>query len=77
MFGLRIPAAPAATASAVVPQAVETVLDVVARDFFANYQRWCTQDVELEPAESEPSLDLPIRAHSRRRDGALLRVRDA
>lgn len=54
MFGLRMPAAPAVAASAVAPQAVETVFDFVARDFFTNYPRWCTQVVELEPAGSAP-----------------------
>jgi hypothetical protein len=58
MFGLRMRPAPAAVAagraSVVVPQPVETVFDFVARDFFANYQRWCTQVVELEPRGPVP-----------------------
>jgi hypothetical protein len=58
MFGLRMSAAaaPAArgTASVVVPQPVDAVFDFVARDFFANYQRWCTQVVELEPKGPTP-----------------------
>lgn len=53
MFGFKMRPAPAAAAtglaSAVVPQPVENVFDFVARDFFSNYQRWCTQVVELEP----------------------------
>lgn len=58
MFGLRMRAPPVAVAtgkaSAVVPQPVDAVFDFVARDFFANYQRWCTQVVELEPAAPTP-----------------------
>jgi len=37
------------SASAIVSQTVETVFDFVARDFFANYQRWAPQVIELEP----------------------------
>jgi hypothetical protein len=59
MFGLRMREAPAALAagraSAVVPQPVDVVFDFVARDFFANYQRWCTQVVELEPKGPTPA----------------------
>ncbi|MGJ0509766.1 MAG: SRPBCC family protein [Methylocystis sp.] len=58
MFGLRMNAAPSAAAagmaSAVVPQPVDAVFDFVARDFFANYQRWSTQVVELEPKGPTP-----------------------
>ena len=78
MLGLnlapRVSAAVSGSATAVVARAVDVVYDFVARDFFANYQRWCPQVVELEPNECTPmspglmarqvTLDRGIRSES-------------
>ncbi|PPD42702.1 MAG: polyketide cyclase [Methylocystis sp.] len=77
MLGLSFSAAQAAvkgSASAVVSQTLGAVYDFVARDFFANYQRWAPQVVELEPKGPTPvrpgvtarqvTLDRGIRSES-------------
>lgn len=53
MLGLGMstssPAAVSASAQATIRRHVDSVFGFVARDFFANYQTWCPQVVELEP----------------------------
>ncbi len=41
-------------ARTVISRPRDFAFDFVARDFFANYQRWCPQVVELEPNGSAP-----------------------
>lgn len=58
MFGIKLQSSPGAavkgSATAIVSQTVDAVFEFVARDFFANYQRWAPQVVELEPSGKTP-----------------------
>lgn len=54
--GLSPPRSPAVgVARTVISRPRDFAFDVVARDFFKNYQRWCPQVVELEPSGSAPA----------------------
>lgn len=57
--GLGAPRPPAVggVARTVISQPCDCAFNFVARDFFANYQRWCPQVVELEP-----NGNVPVRA---------------
>lgn len=51
---LRSPASVSGSAKTLIARSIDAAYDFVVRDFFANYQRWCPQVVELEPSSGTP-----------------------
>jgi hypothetical protein len=49
------PAAVGGVARTVISRKRDDAFNFVARDFFANYPRWCPQVVALEPSEDAPA----------------------